>query len=521
MQNRIWMGVIDGLYRLSDHQDTVLPFMPSSSFFKTGVNCIRQMYNGIHVVGTRFGGIVIMKDANHVTQITAENGLLSNSIKYLLPVKNRLWAVTSKGISVINFTSFAPLQYTITNIGKNEGFYNMVIYQIAAYKGCIYAATSRGMYIIDNPEKFLDKYPQPIPLYISNINYYKGDTINLDKIKIPFNNSRVVIQISAVCFNSAEDVKYYYRINKAETAWRSITGNELLLEKLPPGDYMVEIMAAIPNQGRFSEIKHLEIIIEKPWWQNNWLRLGAVLLCSTIIVIIYKKRIRKIKKSEEQKTALNAKLAELKQTSLRAQMNPHFIFNCLTSIQQLIVTGNAEDANDYLVRFSRLIRKTLELSAFSFISIADEKEYLTEYIILEQLRLPGQFDYEFLIDPSIDERRTEIPNMMLQPIIENSIRHGIKHLETRKGRITVALQKNGDFICCIITDNGIGRNPYDKKDFTEHRSYGMKIVYERLENIEELKNIKDSLIEIKDLKDNNGITGTEVTFKFPYKMKAL
>ena len=156
-------------------------------------------------------------------------------------------------------------------------------------------------------------------------------------------------------------------------------------------------------------------------------------------------------------------MLELEQTALRSQMNPHFIFNCLTSIQQLIVSGNIVDANDHLVKFARLIRKTLELSARPYIKLKDEKDYLEEYLALEQLRIPGQFEFSIAIDGNINISKTEIPNMMLQPIVENCIRHGIKHLENKKGTISISFHQHPDFILCTITDNGIGRNNNEKQ----------------------------------------------------------
>ena len=114
-------------------------------------------------------------------------------------------------------------------------------------------------------------------------------------------------------------------------------------------------------------------MIEKPWWQDNWFRLAAILIFSGFVFSFYKYRITKIKNGEKQKMIQHSKMKELEQTALRSQMNPHFIFNCLTSIQQLIVSGKATDANEHLVKFARLIRKTLEISSRPYIKISEEE----------------------------------------------------------------------------------------------------------------------------------------------------
>jgi LytS/YehU family sensor histidine kinase len=274
------------------------------------------------------------------------------------------------------------------------------------------------------------------------------------------------------------------------------------------------------KQGRFSEIIQLNIVIQKPWWQNNWFRLAILLFVIAVIALLYNRRVNQIREKEKLKTRQNAHIKELEQTALRSQMNPHFIFNCLTSIQQLIISGNTTDANEHLVKFARLIRKTLELSAHSTIKVSEERDYLDEYLFLEQLRIPGQFDYKIEIDDAIDVSKTEIPNMMVQPIVENCIRHGIKHLENKKGLILVSIQKKNETILCIVTDNGTGRKPSidNKSLFSAQKSYGLEIVRKRLELLSET-NEGDFSIEIEDLKSPDGSpAGTKITIQIPYKI---
>jgi len=524
-QNQGWVGTINRLFKLNENKDSLIPFMDSAKIFQNGITCMRQMGNGIYTIGIRFKGIALMQHNNIIANITEADGLLSNSIKYLMPLKNQLWAATAKGISVINFHSYQPLKYSITNIGKNEGFYNIIINQLIPFQGNIMAATSNGIYIIEKPEQFIERTPQSLPLYINSVTYYKGDTSGISNITVPYKNNRLIIKYSAICFNSPEEVKYYYKLGINDTAWQTINGNELLLENLSPGVYELELKASIPNQHRFSGIQKLRITIGKPWWQNNWLRLAIVLLFVLTVYLFYKSRVNRIQKRERQKTIQHTKMTELEQTALRSQMNPHFIFNCLSSIQQLIVSGKVIEANEHLVKFARLIRKTLELSARPYIKIADEKEYLEEYLFLEQLRIPDQFTYHFAIDDSIDINKTEIPNMMLQPIVENCIRHGIKHLEGRKGNIIISMTiKIPGFIYCVVADNGVGRKiseHYNKGSFSEQKSYGLDIVKKRLDLLNEPGQDFAS-IEINNLVDPDGsAAGTEVIIQLPYKLSKI
>ncbi|HEV7781803.1 MAG TPA: histidine kinase, partial [Chitinophagaceae bacterium] len=518
---QIWVGTINGLYKYLPARDYVASFKESFPLFKQGITCMRQLDNGIYTIGIRFGGITLMKDTTIIGTITESDGLLNNSIKYLLPLKDQLWVATAKGVSVIQFQSYQPLQYTITNIGKNEGFHNMIINQLTPFRGNIAAATSNGIYIIERPQEFLTKQKLPIPFYIHTVSYYKGDTTGVSHISVPFDKSRVVIKYSALSFNSPREVKYYYRLGNNDTTWQTINSTELVLENLSPGDYKVEIKAMITGQQRSAAVQTLYVFVAKPWWQNNWIRLGVLLLLGSGVYWFYKKRINKIKLQERQKQAVKTEMVEMEQKLLRSQMNPHFIFNSLTAIQQLIIAGNHHDANEYLVKFARLIRKTLELSVRPFIKLEEEKEYLIEYLVLEQYRIPVQFEFIVSIDPAIDPDKTEIPNMMLQPIIENCVRHGIKHLENKKGIITMQVEKKDRYLHCVITDNGIGRNENGQGgvyNYADHKSYGLDIVQKRLEIL--LPGMPpEKLITITDLPATGGSgPGTQVTLRLPFKI---
>ncbi len=294
---------------------------------------------------------------------------------------------------------------------------------------------------------------------------------------------------------------------------------QLLLENLSPGKYNIQLQAFIKNQQRFSEIKSLSITVEKPWWQNNYFRLLMGLLIIGAALLFYKSRIKKINAAANKEIAIKSKLLELEQTALRAQMNPHFVFNCLSSIQQLIVSGESEKANGYLVKFSRLMRLTLELSESPYNSIADEINFLTEYISLEQLRFPNKFDYYFEVNSHVKSKEMAIPNMLLQPIVENAINHGIKNLKERKGLLHINMNIENDLMICSITDNGVGRNLDENvlPDYNSHKSFGMEIITKRMATFN-ADNENKYHIEIVDLKGKHDIIeGTKIVLYLPIK----
>ncbi len=516
----VFLASMYNLHVQSLIDSTIKPFKPAKSIFNKGVTYIQQMKNGILAMGIRFGGVALLKDTTILANITEADGLINNSIKYILPDGDRLWLATPKGISVIQFTSYDPVRYMIRNFGESAGIFDLIIYQLIKFKGNILAATSKGVYEISNVETLLKEQAPPIPFYITSVNYYRGDTSGIKTLTVPYNKNRIKVAFSAVCFTSPKQLQYFYRFKNKDSAWFNINNTELILENLSPGNYELEIKAVMLEENRVSAIETLTIIVNKPWWQRADVLGLSSLVFFAGFYFFYRRRINQIRKREEEKTRLKIQIADLEQTALRSQMNPHFIFNCLTSIQQLVVTGNKEEANEYLVKFARLIRKTLEYSNRSYITIEEEMDYLREYVVLEQLRIPGKFEFLAALDQDLNTEITLIPNMTLQPIVENSIRHGIKHLEKSKGIIRIEMRQEGRYICCTVSDNGVGRRMSMENTaemYWGEKSYGMEIVRKRL-NVISGNEENESLLEVEDMYNADGsAAGTKVIVRMPFK----
>ena len=258
----------------------------------------------------------------------------------------------------------------------------------------------------------------------------------------------------------------------------------------------------------------IQFKIHPPWWKTTWFRLLAFVLISSISYFVITYIIRNGKQKEE----LRSQIAESEQMALRAQMNPHFVFNALNSIQHFITMEDEMSANYYLTRFSKLIRQVLENSKHSFISINEEIETLELYLELEMLRFEGKFNYKIELDDEIDTYDTQIPSMIIQPFLENAIWHGLMPKED-DSQLFVEFKQEDTFILCIIKDNGIGRKASaenNKGRTQKHKSTGISNTVKRLGL---LSNIKDenSLMKITDLEEDGKALGTVVTLKIPFK----
>jgi len=274
-------------------------------------------------------------------------------------------------------------------------------------------------------------------------------------------------------------------------------------------------------------------LLKKQKYERNTLAiiLLLVFLLGTVITILFVQKrkhdklrlsqelARQALESEKRHAVLQQKASELEMQALRAQMNPHFIFNCLSSINKFILKNDTDTASDYLTRFSRLIRLGLTNSQLSLIPLSDEIEMLRLYLDMERLRFNESFNYNIIYENTIEPETIYIPPMLLQPFCENAIWHGLMHKDG-PGKLEIMMRMRDDQLQCIITDNGIGRKKaaeLKNKSGAKQKSFGLKITTERLALFNNEKTVH-SFYKPEDVLDSNGnIAGTKVVLNIKFK----
>lgn len=242
-----------------------------------------------------------------------------------------------------------------------------------------------------------------------------------------------------------------------------------------------------------------------------------IALCILIVIVFVGIFLQMRNRRNTEKLRLENSLIDLEQKALRLQMNPHFIFNALNSIQGFITENNQASARKYLSKFARLMRLIMENSAKKTVSLQNEIDVLNDYLELTRLRFPEKFSFEIGVDEEIDATGCEIPPMLLQPFVENAVLHGLAAKES-DGRIVIRFHKKQDMIECVIEDNGVGRKQAMANKLHSHKSTGMLVTEERLKAFGEQNAVKTSL-EIIDLFDNFGnACGTRVILDIPMQL---
>lgn len=418
------------------------------------------------------------------------NEAQGNKLKFF---NNALYVASNKGVWIFNLS-----QKTWNNLNSLSGLASDNIQDLVALDGNLWLATGKGLQkipLIQSVEKSLAKI------------YLKTDTSNP---QLNYGQS-LVLYPEASIYNAQGQFEYAYRINKGDWVKLPSTVEQIELQNLPIGNLEIELKA-IDHIGRDSEnIILLEGYVNPPFWFTWWFILIILLLIGVLLYLIIKKIISNIRHREQEKT----QLAHSQLTALKAQMNPHFIFNVLNSIKGYIYENDKKNAALYLSRFSDLIRKVLELSAVPMIKLSKEIEILKLYIELEAMLLDDNFEYEIIIDENIQDDEISIPALLIQPLVENAFKHGLRHKSDAKKLSAIFAANidnpNGTNLTVIIQDNGIGCEAANKINQQQtHPSFATQALAERIKllNIEHAKNIS---LEIIDLKDQIGnATGTKV-----------
>lgn len=303
---------------------------------------------------------------------------------------------------------------------------------------------------------------------------------------------------------SDQEVLYRYRINGEE--WKTTEETSLQFLKLPPGTYHFEIQAQL-STNPWTESQFLTFNIAPPFWLTWWFISASILVTIALLYWAIAYRFRVI--HQKKKLIIDRLTAD--QKAQRARMDPHFVFNVLTSLQYLIHNDQKEQATHFLKKLSSLMRNTLGQTDTDYISIANEIEFLKEFIELEQIRLEGKFEYTIQVDSTVDLKQT-IPNFLIQPIVENAIHHGLKS-KPGKGMLQLFFQLRNKQLVVTVEDNGIGIDQPGKNSRRQQknrRSYGIQIIKDRL-LLHNQTDDEQKVIRIKNLNTTQSHqTGTRV-----------
>ncbi|MBL7700981.1 MAG: histidine kinase [Ferruginibacter sp.] len=507
--NNIYVGSNDGLYRWD--KDSLFYFGKKYKALSYRINTIFSTADDLLWVGLGSDTLAVLKNDVLVKTIALGDVIPGSVCKSLY--SNRpgiIWLGTNKGLNKIQYSfNNGQLGFYNTAFGLGDGLIGEQVNDIAISNDTVYAATTGGISFLPAS---LSLPVTEITTFITRVSINGADTIVAKDYTLEYDQNDI-----SIGFSGADLTGYYplfeYRLN--EGAWQKTDKNNIEL-RLASGNYNIQIRGMKRDGTPSSKTETISIHIKTPFWQSGVFWTVVVISFFIISFLILEARNKQKRKAEVEKVITEKKLTELEMQALKAQINPHFVFNCLNSIKGFIFDRDYKQADKYLDKFSDLMRSTIDNSDASIISLQSEISYLDNYLQLEKLRFEDKFNYTISVENGVDKENVFVPAMLLQPYVENAIRHGMRFLENKKGQIDINVFTENNFLVCEIDDNGIGREKaaaLKSKMHVEYQGKGMNISRRRAE----LYKIDQ---QVTDKKDNNGnATGTTVTVKIPLDFK--
>jgi ligand-binding sensor domain-containing protein len=460
---------------------------------------IRQLLaddRGVIWIATQCEGIfAYYKDVFY--HFTKSDGLLSNNINSIyIDSKNRLWICSNVGITYI--TPEGSIQYITTEDGIRSNQVNGVF---VSDRDEVYLGTAKGLSMVDLSRKtsFTPYPPILLKVKVNDSIYSLHDT----SLVLSHRENNIQVDYISVSFNSP--LRYMYFIEGLMHKWETTGSQSIYLPRMGPGDYRLKIKSVRQDGEESREVVLLKFTITAPFWKYNifWV---VVLVAVAILVYLFGYYRRKRAMAQ---LRLRQKISDLEKKALLSQINPHFVFNCLAAIKYLLTNGEIDKAEEYIQKFAILMRNTLDFSENKLISLRDEATYIENYLALEELRFGQAYGYEIKIGENIDTEQLFLPPMLLQPYIENAIRHGLRPKKD-KGWLSVHFYTEEEYLYIKIDDNGVGRREaarLKEKNTIHYQSKGMDISKQRAF-------LQDIKVTIVDKKTEDGQSaGTHIILK--------
>jgi ligand-binding sensor domain-containing protein len=509
-RGHVYVGSNSGLYKWEG--DSLRNFGRQHRALSFHINALACTPDNFICAGLGSDSLVILKDDKLIASIPLGVIIPGNLCKSLYSNKpGEVWLGTNKGINRIVF-DYTSNVFTFSNtyLGRADGLLGDQVNDITIYNDTAYIATNEGISFL--PAK-LALPINNITTFITRVSISNSDTLVLNSYSLPYDNNNVIIEFSAVDLTGYYPV-FEYRLNDGD--WIRLEGNILELNSLGFGNNKIQARASRRDGKPSTQVAAINFFIKTPFWKNSLFWLLTTVSAFGLTIFLLQKRNRRKQRIAIEKVSTEKKLTEMEMQALKAQINPHFVFNCLNSIKGFIFERDYKQADKYLDKFSDLLRITLDNSSSAIISLNEEVKYLDNYLQLEKLRFDEKFEYSITVAEGIDKNDCYVPAMLLQPYVENAIRHGIRFLSGKMGQISIMVTKEGNYLICSIDDNGIGREKalsLRNQMHTEYQSRGMQLSKRRAD----LYHID---LEVIDKIDEKGLAGgTAVILKIPLTLK--
>jgi ligand-binding sensor domain-containing protein len=527
-RGRLYVGTQTGLYILDTLSGNITPMIRDVGKNKTDFNInyiwgLDMGRQGELWVATRGGGLYRFDPGSKTyTDYKIGNGLVTEELRdVFVDSLENIWVSSFDGIFKLDHASKQFERYTprdgLDNFNISLGRWTIINNKI--YSG------SPGAYSIIDPYA-RRRLTNRFAVWITSMKvldravHFNPDSSGKITVPVDYTEDNINFEFTALDYTSSAKTQYAYQLQGFDKGWRFCENQRFAsYNNLSGGSYLFKVRA-INAEGIWSvNMASLHIYIKPAFWETWWFVLLLVGVLGLLVLLLVRRRIRAIRREagySQQRAVFHQKLAETEMVALRTQMNPHFIFNCMSIIDGLITDNRKEEAQDFLQKFSKLIRLVLENSQYQLVPLHQDMEALRLYVELEAVRYSHNFSYVFEIDPGLLENNYKIPPLLLQPYVENAIVHGLRHKESVDGKLRILVKRRTNDVLIMVEDNGIGRARgirHNEENRRPHQPIGMKVTAKRIDLLKMI-NLNNVGIDIADLYPGED-PGTRVTITLP------
>ncbi len=496
----ILLGSRFGLYKAT--KDTILRMSGFYPPLGSRISDMISLSDSVCAIATLGAGIVILKDDKVTHHITVDEGLSDNLCNRLFFDKNHLWMATNSGISKFD-TDFCPVR----SYNTSDGLVSDLIYDIRVDNGWVVAATDKGVSFFKEELIAYDK--KEIPIYIKTIKINGIDTLLPSKAALSHRENNFQLSFDAVNFKYRSSLLFRYRL-AGFTNWTTTHNNDLEYNSLPPGHYQLQIQAGDGRGWWSANTASFFFTISPPLWYRPWFIVFSILSLTGIFFVIFKLRVNYIKRQQ----AVLDEISFYQNQALGSQINPHFIFNSLNSVQAYAVKNDSKKLMAFVALFAKLFRSIFEVTSQNMVLLETELELLRRYLEFEKLRFKEYLTYKIVVDESINTFDCYLPPLLIQPLAENAIKHGIlENNEPENGMLNIEINRINDQLFIIVSNNGRHFADDEKENILQDKSSrpsGIKLVKKRLALVQKWLGRETKF----DILNKPGFT--QITLTIPY-----
>ncbi len=511
LNNELFVSFIDGLYQfdITSFQLKEIKLEGESVL----VNSIAKTSDTIWLA-TQHNGLLCFND----DQLISRHDALPKQIQIntLKSDGEFLWISAEEG-----FLKFHPRTNKVRRLNTQDGL-TLPVDKFIILEDYLVSVFPNSLYLMPKNNTLFKAF-KTSKVWITSVQINDNDTVVNTNYNLPYDYNKLRFDFNSNGFQSNKHVNYKYRIKPIDTTWRNVPLNThfVVFNSLSSGDYTFELQGQNISSKDVRFASPITFRIAKPFWETYWFYGLYIIVIIGLVWLYFRWRLQQKEAhriAEIDKILIDKKITNLRLENLRSQMNPHFIFNALNSIQDYIISNEKELASSYLVKFSRLIRMYLDYSQQNEITLEEELNALKLYLELEKVRFEDELEYNIVIDSELKTKQINVPSLFIQPYVENALKHGLLHkFNNRKLRIEAKKIIQQNKLQITVEDNGIGRVQSEKlkRPNQQHKPFATKANEKRVHLYKNKLN-RDLTITTKDLYDENNVAaGTKVVITMP------